>query len=58
MQLTSSNDWILQGQTSLDIMRGETPEISEYLDFGCYGKVWFKEYAGLRETQIRQLLVT
>ena len=53
MQLTDSNTGRLQGQNSLDLMTGETPDISEYLDFGWYDIVWFKEDTGLRETQIR-----
>ena len=40
-----------------ELMTGETPEISDYLDFGWYDRVWFKEEAGLRETQIGLFLV-
>ena len=35
---------------------GETPNISEYLDFGWYDFVWFKEDAGLGETKIGRFL--
>ena len=35
-------------------MIGETPEMSEYLDFGWYDTVWFMEDTGLRETHIGQ----
>jgi hypothetical protein len=37
-------------------MTGETPDISEYLDFGWYDRVWFKEDAGLGETKIERFL--
>ena len=37
------------GRTLLEILTGETPDISEYLDFGLYDRVWFKENAGLEE---------
>ena len=47
---------ILQRQTSPELMAEETPDISEYLDFGWYDRVWFKEVAGLRETHIVRYL--
>ena len=37
MQLTASHAGRLQGKTSLELMTGETPDISEYLYFGWYG---------------------
>ena len=37
-------------------MTGGTPDISEYLDFGWYDRVWFKEDVGLGETQIVKFL--
>ena len=45
-----------QGQNSLELITGETPDISEYLDFGWYDRVWFKEDAGIGETQIGRFL--
>ena len=56
MQSTASHAGRLQGQSSLELITGETPDISDYLDFGWYDIVWFKEDAGLRETQIGQFL--
>ena len=56
MQLTATHDGRLQGQTSLELIAWETPDISEFLGFGWYARVWFKEDAGLRETQIGQFL--
>ena len=38
-------------------MTGETPDISQYLDYGFYDRVWFKEYAGLVETKLEIFLV-
>ena len=37
-------------------MTGETPGISEYLDFGFYDHVSYKENAGLGMTAIRRWL--
>ena len=37
-------------------MTGETTEISEYLYFGWYGRVWFKEYADLRKIKNGQFI--
>ena len=36
-----------KGRTPIEIITGETPDISEYLDFGFYDEVWFKDNAGL-----------
>ena len=47
MQLTASNAARLEGRTPLGALTGETPDISQYLDFGWYDWVWFKENAGL-----------
>jgi hypothetical protein len=56
MRLTASYAGRLQGRTPLEAMTGETPDISEYLDFGFYDLVWFKENAGLGETQLGRFL--
>ena len=56
MQLKSSTAGKLQGQTPLEFLTGETPDISEYLYFGWYGRVWYKEYAGLGETKLGRFL--
>lgn len=37
-------------------MTGETVDISEYLDFGFYDWVWFRENAGLGETKLGRWL--
>ena len=56
MQLTASTEEKLQGWTPLELLTGETPDISEYLDFGWYDRVWYKEDAGLGETNIGRFL--
>ena len=56
MQITASFAADLQGRTPLEALTGETPDISQYLDFGFYYLVWFKEYAGLGETKLGRLL--
>ena len=50
MKLAASHAGRLQGKTSLELMTGETQDISEYLDFRLYNIVLFKEDTGLRET--------
>ena len=57
MQLTVRTAGKLQGRTLLELLTGETPDISEYLDFGWYDRVWYKEDAGLGETKLGRLLV-
>ena len=51
VQLAVIQNVRLQGKTSLELMTGETPDISKYLDFGCYDRVWLKEDE-IRDTQI------
>ena len=40
----------------MEKLTGETPDISEYLDFGFYDLVWYKEDAGLGEIQLGRFL--
>ena len=56
IQLTASHSGKLQGRTTLKYMTAETPDISEYLDFGWYGQAWYKEDAGFVETKIVRFL--
>ena len=37
-------------------LTGETPDISQYLDFGFYDRFWFKEDPGLGETKLARFL--
>ena len=52
MQITASFAANLQGITALEALTGETPDISQYLNFGFYDRVSFKEDAGLGETKL------
>ena len=55
-QLTASEAGNLNGRTALEQMTGETPDISEYLDFGFYDWVWVHENAGLGERKLGRWL--
>ena len=56
MQITASLAANLQGKNPLEALTGETLDISQYLDFGFYERVWFKENAGLGETKLARFL--
>ena len=56
MQIMASFAADLQGRKPLEALTGETPDISQYLDFGFYDRVWFKEDAGLGETKLGRFL--
>jgi hypothetical protein len=56
MQRTSTQAGGLRGACPLQDVTGETPDISEYLDFGFYDHVSYKENAGLGETAIGRWL--
>ena len=49
---TASNAGNLKGRTLLELITGETPDISEYLDFRFYDRVWFREHAGVGPTSL------
>ena len=56
MNVTASNSGNLNGRTPLELIAGETPDISKYLDFGFYDRIWFQEHAGLGETKLGRFL--
>jgi hypothetical protein len=56
MQRTSTQAGGLRGACPLEEVTGETVHISEYLDFGFYDHLSFKENAGLGATQIGRWL--
>ena len=56
MQLIASFAAKLQGRMPLESLTGETTDIYQYLDFGFYNRVCFKEDAGLGETALGQFL--
>ena len=51
MKTTASFAADLQGRTPLKALTGKKPDIYQYLDFGFYNQVWFKEYSELGETK-------
>ena len=53
---TSNSSRGLDGRCPLEKVTGETIDISEYLDFGFYDWVWYRENAGLGETKIGRWL--
>ena len=56
MQCTASTSRNLCGQTALEQLTGETPEISEYLDFTFYDWCWYNNNGGLEETKLGRWL--
>ena len=51
MALTHSAAGPIDSGIPRERITGETEDISEYLDFGFYDKVWYKDNAGLSEEQ-------
>ena len=49
MQHTASYSRRLNGQTSIEKVTDEIPDITELLDFGFYDRCWYRENAGLGE---------
>ena len=45
--LTHSSVGKLEGAVPLTEVTGETSDISEYLDFGFYDKIWLKDNTGV-----------
>lgn len=56
MQRTVTSSAYAQGRTPLEIITGDTPDISEYLDFGIYDWVLYKDNAGYGETKLGRML--
>ena len=56
MQQMASDAGTLHGRTGLEKVTGETPEISEYTDFGFYDPCWYKENASMGETKMGRWL--
>jgi hypothetical protein len=53
---TSNSSRELGGRCPLEKVTGESVDISEYLDFGFYDRVWYKDNAGLGETKLGRWL--
>ena len=49
MQRTSTQSGGLAGYTSIELVTGESVDISEYLNFGFYDQVWYHENKTLSE---------
>ena len=56
MQLTATSAGGMGTSIPLQVVTGETPDISEYLDFGFYDRVWYHENAGLGERKLGRWL--
>ena len=56
MQRTASDASTLHGRMGLEKATVETPEISEYIDFGFYDPCWYKENASMGETKMGRWL--
>ena len=54
--LTVSSSRYAKGRTALEIITGETPDISEYLDFGFYDWVTYRADAGMGELSLGKWL--
>ena len=54
--LTHTTAGGLDGHIPITQVTGDTPDISEYLDFGFYDRVWFKDNAGLSPNDPRRWL--
>ena len=52
IQHTASTSGDPSRRTTLEQLTGETPEISEYLDFTFYDWCWYNDNAGLGETKL------
>jgi hypothetical protein len=48
---TYSTAGSMHGHIPLATVTGETPDISEYIDFGFYDEIWYKDNAGLSPPQ-------
>jgi hypothetical protein len=53
---TSNSSREFGGRCPLEKVSGESVDISEYLDFGFYDRIWYKDNAGLGETKLGRWL--
>ena len=56
MQQTPSSGDNLHDRTGLEKVTGETPDVSEYVDFSFYDWCWYKENAGMGEMKLGRWL--
>ncbi len=51
MSQTANSVFSLDGRAPIEQITGETPDISEYLDFSFYDWVWYKDNAGVGDNK-------
>ena len=56
MSMTANSSFALQGCTPLEQLTGETPDISEYLDFSFYDYIWYRDNAGVGDNKFGRWL--
>ena len=56
MSLTANSTFALDGRTPIEQITGETPDISEYLDFSFYDWVWYRDNAGVGDNMFGRWL--
>ena len=56
MQHTSTEARSANGRTPLEIITGDTPDITEFLDFGFYDWCWYSDAFGMAKTQLGRWL--
>ena len=56
MSLTANSTFALDGRTPMEQITGETPDISEYLDFSFYDWVWYRDNAGVGDNMFGRWL--
>ncbi len=56
MSLTANSSFALEGRTPLEQLTGETPDVSEYLDFGFYDWKWYKDNTGVGDNMFGRWL--
>jgi hypothetical protein len=56
MQRTATTAGTMSVTVPMECVTGETPDISEYLDFGFYDRVWYWPNAGLGEPKLGRWL--
>jgi hypothetical protein len=56
MNSTVNSVYSLEGRTPIEQITGETPDISEYTDFGFYDWVWYRDNGAFGENQLGRWL--
>jgi hypothetical protein len=56
MSRTSNSIYVLHGRTPYERVTGDTPDISEWIDFAFYQFVWFKLHPGVESPELGRWL--